>query len=311
MFINKIHILLITILLLLALVIANIYVIKDHYRLNNIYGAPGGTRINFVEYYFGSIKDKIVSTFIINSDKGLEFQDFLIPEKSKENLLSDFPLNIKNWQPAYYKYPDGSYRKIKMRYRGDNPNGWAYEKKSIRIKLKKTKLINNQRVINYHLIQKYDLLGHYLSYYLGKKVGLLTPDVELIEARINGKNSGIFLKNSQIDEIFLRKNKKMPVNIYKGEQTHTGRAFESEAELFNNPSLWSKVSVFNQRSEDDFSDLERFINLVRLAQTSNAHFDELTRIADIEEWAKFSAFQTLNQSWHLSLIHISEPTRPY
>ena len=303
MFINKIHILLITILLLLALVIANIYVIKDHYRLNNIYGAPAGSRINFVEYYFGSIKDKIVSAFIINSDKGLELQDFLIPERSQENLLSDFPLNIKDWQPAYYKYPDGSFRKINMRYRGDNPNGWAHEKKSLRIKLKKTKLIDSQRVINFTLPQDRNILGTYLSYYLGKKVGLLTPDVELIEARINGKNSGIFLKKSQIDEIFLRKNKKMPVNIYKGEQYHTGRAFESEADLFNNPSLWSKVSVFNQRSEDDFSDLARFIKLVRLAQTSNAHFDELTRIADIEEWAKFSAFQTLNQSWHNDNSH--------
>ena len=90
----------------------------------------------------------------------------------------------------------------------------------------------------------------------------------------------------------------MPVNIYKGEQYHTNRAFESEADLFNNPVFGQKYQYFNQRSEDDFGDLARFIKLVRLAQTSNTHFDELTRIADIEEWAKFSAFQTLNQSWH-------------
>ena len=66
----------------------------------------------------------------------------------------------------------------------------------------------------------------------------------------------------------------MPVNIYKGELYHTSRPLESSNDLFNNPSLWSKLSVFNQRSEDDFSDLERFIKLVRLAETSNADFDD-------------------------------------
>ena len=206
MFINKIHILFVTILVLIALTIANIYVIKNEYRLNNIYGAPGGSRINIVDYYFGSIKDKIISAFVINSDEGLEVQDFLIPERSQENLLIDFPLNIKDWQPAYYKYPDGSIRKIKIRYRGDNPNGWSREKKSLRIKLNKNRLINNQRVINFQLPQDENMLATYLSYYLGKRVGLLTPDFQLIEGRINGKNSGIFFKNLQIDETFLRIN---------------------------------------------------------------------------------------------------------
>ncbi len=298
MFFNRIHILFVTLLVMLAFTIANLYIIQNEFKLSNIYGAPAGSKINLIEYYFGSIKNKIMSNFVLNSDEGLEIQELLIPERSKENLLSDFPLNIKEWQRAYYKYPDGSFRKIKIRYRGDNPNGWARDKKSLRIKLKKKKLINNERVINFQLPQDQNILGTYLSYYFGKKVGLLTPDVQLIEVKINGKNSGIFLKNSQIDETFLRRNNKMPINIYKGEQYHTGKALKTSNDLFNNPSLWSKISVFNQRPEDDFSDLERLIDLIRLAETSSVNFDELTRVADIEEWAKFSAFQVLNQSWH-------------
>ena len=55
------------------------------------------------------------------------------------------------------------------------------KKKTLRIKLRKKKLIDGQRVINFMLPQDRNILGTYLSYYLGKKVGLLTPDVELIE----------------------------------------------------------------------------------------------------------------------------------
>ena len=45
-------------------------------------------------------------------------------------------------------------------------------------------MINNIRVINYHLPQDENVIGSYLSYYIGKKLNLLTPDVELIEAKL-------------------------------------------------------------------------------------------------------------------------------
>ena len=303
MYIRKIHILFIAMLVVLALTISNINIIIKEYRLHNIYGAPVGSRINLIEYYAGSILDNIKHIFMINSDNGLDIEEFIIPERSQENLLSNFPLNIKNWQPAYYNSPDSNFREIQIRYRGDNPNGWARKKKSFRIKTRKKNLLDNERVINYHLPQEENVIGTYLSYYIGKQINLLTPDFQLIEARINGEPSGVYFKNSQIDEIFLRKNHKMPVNIYKGEQYHTEKALERSNDLFNNPSLWSKIAVFNQRLENDYSDLERFINLIRLAEISDDYFEELKNVADIDEWAKFSAFQIINQSWHNNYDH--------
>ena len=303
MYLKKIHVLFIAVLILIAITFSNTNIIIKEYKLHNIYGAPAGSRINLIDYYMGSIIDKIKHFFVVNSNNGLTIEEFMIPERSKANLLSDFPLNIKKWQTAYYKYPDNSFRKVKIRHRGDNPNGWAREKKTFRIKTRKKKLISNKRVINYHLPQDDNIIGTYLSYYIGKKVNLLTPDIELIEARINGEPSGIYFKNAQIDEIFLRKNNKMPVNIYKGEQYHTERALERSNDLFNNPSLWSKIAIFNQRSDNDYTDLERFINLIRKAETSDEYYNELKIVADINEWAKFSAYQTIIQSWHNNRNH--------
>ena len=303
MYLKKIHVLFIAVLILIAITFSNTNIIIKEYKLHNIYGAPAGSRINLIDYYMGSIIDKIKHVFVLNSNNGLTIEEFMIPERSKENLLSDFPLNIKKWQTAYYKYPDNNFRKVKIKLRGDNPNGWAREKKTFRIKTKKNRLIGNKRVINYHLPQDENIVGTYLSYYIGKKINLMTPDIELIEARINGEPSGIYFKNSQIDEIFLRRNNKMPVNIYKGEQYHTERALERSNDLFNNPSLWSKIAIFNQRSENDYTDLERFINLIRKAETSDEYYNELKIVADINEWATFSAYQTIIQSWHNNRNH--------
>ena len=303
MYLKKIHVLFIAVLILIAITFSNTNIIIKEYKLHNIYGAPAGSRINLIDYYMGSIIDKIKHVFVVNSNNGLTIEEFMIPERSKENLLSNFPLNIKKWQTAYYKYPDNNFRKVKIRHRGDNPNGWAREKKTFRIKTKKNKLIGNKRVINYHLPQDENIIGTYLSYYIGKKINLMTPDIELIEARMNGEPSGIYFKNSQIDEIFLRRNNKMPVNIYKGEQYHTEKALERSNDLFNNPSLWSKIAIFNQRSENDYTDLERFINLIRKAETSDKYYNELKIVADINEWAIFSAYQTIIQSWHNNRNH--------
>ena len=274
------------------------YELQREYRLFNIYGAPAGSRISLIEYHLGSIKDNLLSQFSSSRDKGLELEEWIIPERSFASLDDNFPYQIKDWQTLYYKYPDGDFKKAKMRFRGDNPNGWARDKKSIRVKLRKSKLINQQRVFNYNLPQDQNILDTYLSYFIGERIDLLTPEFNLIEAKINGVNKGIYFKNSQIDEIFLRRNNIMPVNIYKGEQYHTSKDVEKSNDLFNNPSLWTKLSIFNQRSEDDFKDLEYLLNIIRMAENSEEKFNELMSLADIDEWAKFSAYQTLLQTWH-------------
>ena len=110
MYLKKIHVLFIAVLILIAITFFNTNIIIKEYKLHNIYGAPAGSRINLIDYYMGLIIDKIKHVFVVNSNNGLTIEEFMIPERSKENLLSDFPLNIKKWQTAYYKYPDNSFK---------------------------------------------------------------------------------------------------------------------------------------------------------------------------------------------------------
>ena len=84
----------------------------------------------------------------------------------------------------------------------------------------------------------------------------------MVEIRINGENKGIYLEIPKLDEMFLRKNDLMPVNIYKGENNNREFKIGVDINLFNNPYLWSKISIFNQTDIKDNNDLKYFFKLL-------------------------------------------------
>jgi hypothetical protein len=297
MFFNKNYLFIILFVLSIGVIFFNYEALKREYNIVNSHGG-GSSTINLVDLYSGYFVDNIVSKFTAKSLPGLPVIDLYMPEKSISVLESELPKNIKNWVPAYLRYPDGEYNKISARYRGDNLFNWSYKRKSYRLKLKKKNLIDAKRSFNYVPLSKTNTLAVYLPYFIGRLAGLPTPDARLIEFRLNGENHGIYLEHPKLDEGFLRRNNFMPVNIYKGEQFHTSRDQYRGVELFNNPALWNKTSIFNQRDVNNFDDLARLIDLISSSYSSDQNFLALTDIANLDQWARFDALQTLLQSWH-------------
>ena len=58
---------------------------------------------------------------------------------------------------------------------------------------------------------------------------------DLVEVYVNGESRGLYIQQEKIDESFLRKNKLMPTNIYKGENHATEFYIGLNRNLFNNP----------------------------------------------------------------------------
>lgn len=258
---------------------------------------------NWFAYYFDLAADKLTRPFKSVSEPGLPAVQLFVPERARASLMEDIPASTKRWQRAYMLYPDSSLRKIKVRHRGDNPINWMYEKKSWRIKTTRKRTLDGIRTFNYIVLQKEDFLGDYLAYWLGRKANILTPKVRLVELFINEESYGLYLEAEHLDESFLRNAGRMPGNIYKGEQYNSERIYGSESDLFNNPALWTKTAVFNQFPKSDQRDLEHLFSLVRQAETSEADFKALSEIAPFDQWALFSAFQILVQSWHNNRSH--------
>jgi hypothetical protein len=90
----------------------------------------------------------------------------------------------------------------------------------------------------------------------------------------------------------------MPVNLYKGEQRMKEKRFGVDSDLFNNPDLWSKVSVNNQLPEQDVSDISAFIDLMRRAESSRRDFNSFKRVASLEDWSRFAAMETVFQNYY-------------
>ena len=229
---------------------------------------------------------------------GLPQVRLYITEQAQKNLLRNIPSSVSKWQKARLLYPDNKLRSVKVRHRGDaNAMNFVLSKKSWRIKTKKSQLFNSRRVINYVFPQTEDMIEEAVISKLALKVGVLAPKVVPVELFVNDKSRGILYEWEHLDELFLRSNKIMPVNLYKGD-TDRGLPLGLATNLFQSPSLWSKISQNNRYEESDRRDLERFFNHIRKAASSPKDYEELKKMAPHHVWARFAAFQVLTQSWH-------------
>ena len=269
--------------------------------------------ISLPDYHLDKALGRTRALFTTSDHVGMPQLNVFLSEHLQRTLTSKLPENAKKWQKGYMVYPDGELRRIKLRHRGDNPVNWMGEKKSWRFKTRKKRLIDRTRTFNLIAPQAPDLITNHLAYWIGGRAGVLGPKSRLVEFILNGEYQGIFTEVEHLDESFLRKRNIMPVNIYKGEQYNSERIIYVNNYLFDNPYLWKKLSLFNSWPKSDRSDLSSFLQLLRNAETDNAAFDPLTKMARFEDWARFSAYSTLVQSWHNSSVHnqriISDPWR--
>ena len=249
--------------------------------------------------YFLALNQKKVSNYISNlkntDSNKLPKVKINISEKSLNKLLSNVPSSTKQYVNAELKI-DNTKREIQMRYFGDNPVNWMFHQKSIRLKTRKNELINGKRYFEYKPSQR-DILNDYIAYKFAKKLNLLVSDVRLVELLINDNSKGIFIERERLNESFLRRNKIMPVNLYKGEASRNSeKKIGLEENLDENPGLWQKISLLNSVETTDYKDLELFTNNIREADSSNQKLKELLEFGNDKILAKTAILEIiLNQ----------------
>ena len=282
---------------LLIILFINVLVADWRYahKSHSIYQDP----FNWALYKSEIVIFKIIRSLIYNENKGLPVVKLYISEKAQRQLLGNTPLSTKEWVRGFFLLDSGKLQKIRVRYRGDNPRNWIFEKKFWRIKTRKREIFDRKRYIEYWPYN----LERFSSGNIANKMGILSPKFRLIELFINDESSGIFIETEKVNEGFLRRNKIMPVNLYKGEQNNYESFIAVDNNLFNNPGAWTKVAYFNQVNENDKSDLRSFLSLVREAETDEEVFRKLLQRADIELWSRLSVYQILTQNYHNDEYH--------
>ena len=241
--------------------------------------------------YYSELKFRETYSKIVQNNKpGLPTKHLYVSKNNLDKLLSNFPDSTKKWQDGFI-FEKGQMKKINIRYLGDNLNNWIFENKSFKLKYTKKNFESKYRSFDYftpRLNQDNEFeFTRVISHYLLEKFGNLTPKVRLVEIRMNGENKGIFLEIPKLDELFLRQNNFMPVNIYKGENNNREFKIGVDINLFNNPSLWSKMSIFNQTDVNDNNDLKYFLKLLIDFQKNLISPDFFFSKIPADDWAKF------------------------
>ena len=237
---------------------------------------------------------KLKNTYVYSDKNGLDTVHLLISEKSSKKLLSDIPISTKKYNSGFLLNKD-KFQRINLRYFGDNPYNFMFEQKNIRLKTRKSEMINNQRYFEYKATKTYAPL-HYIPKRIAKKLNLPVSEVKMVELIINNKSKGIFIERERLNESFLRRNKIMPVNLYKGENYFNEKKIGLNTDLYNNPGLWTKVAEFNFLKSDNKEDLEFFLKSLNMANNSYEELRKFLSNGNKNIWSKLSIFQILNQN---------------
>ena len=190
------------------------------------------------------LKKFLINTFD-SKETGLPPVYLYLDEQSQQKLLSKTPNSTKLWSTGSLLNENGVLQTVQVRYRGDNPQNWLFQKKALRIKTRKKEMHGRKRYYEYTHFKPHFFVANDLA----NRMKLLASNSKLVELFINGESNGIFTEDERFDENFLRRNLLMPVNLYKGENHNLEPFLGIDKNLFNNPGLWKKLAVFNQEEE--------------------------------------------------------------
>jgi hypothetical protein len=231
--------------------------------------------------------------------------NLFIPKSNLKKLNSNLPHSGFSYVKGLIIDKKKKYE-IKFRYKGDHIYHWGYNKKSIRISTKKNNLFFGNKKFNLE-VPKGDHLNNLIGYELARSLGLMVPESFLIKVNLNGAYQGLYIYVEQIDESFLRRKNLMPGDIYRGEiiakDKYLGLPFH-EMNLFKNAGLWDKISINNHYHPESRHPLKELIRILNsnIINQDKLHKD-LLNLIDINQWAKFSAFETLSSTLHYSKTH--------
>ncbi len=135
----------------LGLSVAAVAISKTHleWRVGHIGLYQSLPVTDWARFQVNNAVNDLVTKFKSANTPGLNTVQLFISQKAQNNLMSNIPSSTKHWQEAHMIYPDSTLRRVKVRYRGDNPFNWVYGKKSLKVKTRKKRTIGNVRVFNY------------------------------------------------------------------------------------------------------------------------------------------------------------------
>jgi len=222
-----------------------------------------------------------------------------IDQSRLNKLTSDIPVSVKKWKNAKILFQKNDLIKNgSLRLRGDNPENW-FINKSYRFKIKKNNSDSRQRYFDYI---PYDV-NLLTSAKMASDIGLFVPKFNLVELILNDETSGLYLEQEVLNENFLRRNKIMPVNLYKGENFNQDSVLGLGNNLYFNTELWEKDAYLNFNQKTNKKDLKAFLDIFHQSNYSLKNKKLFYDYLDDDYIAKFLAYVAISGDFHHSSFH--------
>lgn len=248
------------------------------------------------------------SKLVINSDNAdpkntkLPIASLFIKGKRIDKLGENLPFSGDEYQKAEFKIEDKTY-KVKVKYKGDSINHWAFPQKSWRVSLKKGKLYNGMETFNLNVPRLDTQIGNYLGYIFGKEMGIgLVPEAKYVHFRLNRFFDGIRLLLEQPDQDFLLR-RNLPVGkIYKGDinslQIYGGVKRER---LFGNAQAWQIDSPGDYMT--GVSEIKELLNIIAFDHNPYSFYHRINRILNVDDLLAYIALLEIVGSVHVDETH--------
>ncbi len=235
------------------------------------------------------------------SESGLRAVQMFVPQSSISALESELPDSGFKYKDASLVY-GGGFHEVDVRFRGDSAYHWGYWKKSWRVKTSRDLLFDGMRKFNLVAPRTPEMLNNHLGHRLASTMGLIAPKSEVVPLILNGEFHGIYVLTEQLEESTVRRAGKMPGDVYSGDLA-VREAFSGILPmLFEHPRTWEKVAINNHFEAEALDPLERLVTVLAGGDSEESQA-ELSRLLDLEAFAKFSAFEALAGTVHHDISH--------
>ncbi|HXE57635.1 MAG TPA: right-handed parallel beta-helix repeat-containing protein [Gemmatimonadales bacterium] len=162
---------------------------------------------------------------------------------------------------------------VRVRKRGDNSVHWTTGKKTFTLRTPKERFFRGYRELGFSVK---DVLPSYVANSLASEFALLAPRTHVAPVFLNNRFAGMYRVVEVLDESFLRPNRRMPGNIYRGDAAERGEVFKHVPRgMFANPYIWDRVARNDRPTGPGATGLQLF-----LADLNGSGFEDHRRMME-------------------------------
>ncbi|MDX1745577.1 MAG: CotH kinase family protein [Halobacteriales archaeon] len=203
------------------------------------------------------------------------------------------------WLDATLIVPGGSIP-VELRKRGDTSLHWTTGKLSFTLQTPKSEHFHGYREAA--LSQK-SVLIQYLTNSLPRRFGLLTPFTTVTPVFLNDRYYGIFRFVEEVDESFVRRNGRMPGNVFRADAAERSEYFKGlPRAVFRNPDIWDRVAEEDVQGVAPDSALRELIRAVN-GTSLDDHLHLMSLVERNEIARLLGAMLVVGDPYHMSGVH--------